>query len=103
MGANTFPNHAQNVYLILVLATVLGTLAGAWFAANENTAAVWLFLVVAASCGISSVIALALLPMVDGFHRLTIFDAVLALIVIVGAVRTWRGTLNQVDLYEPND
>jgi lysylphosphatidylglycerol synthetase-like protein (DUF2156 family) len=98
MAANALQNQAQNVYLILILATVLGTLAGAWFAANANTAAVWLFLVVAASCGISSVIALALLPMVDGFHRLTIFDAVLALIVIVGTVRTWAGTLNQVEL-----
>jgi lysylphosphatidylglycerol synthetase-like protein (DUF2156 family) len=98
MEANTFQNHAQNVYLILVLATVLGTLAGAWFAANANTAAVWLFLVVVASCGISSVIALALLPMADGFHRLTILDTVLALAVVIGAVRTWAGTLDQAEI-----
>jgi lysylphosphatidylglycerol synthetase-like protein (DUF2156 family) len=98
MAANVLQNQAQNVYLILILATVLGTLAGAWFAANSRNGMVWLFLVMSASCGISSVIALALLPIVDGFHLLTFFDVALVLIVSVGTVRTWTGTLNQVEI-----
>ncbi|MBU2765854.1 hypothetical protein HAP94_06510 [Acidithiobacillus ferrivorans] len=98
MAANTFQNHAQNVYLILVLATVLGTLAGTRFVANAQTGLVWLFLVGSASCGISSVVALALLPMMDGFHLLTVFDVVLALFVAISAVRTWAWTLNQVEI-----
>lgn len=92
-------NHAQNVYLMLVLATVLGTLAGAWFAANAQTAAVvWLFLVMSASCGISSVMALAILPMVDGLHPLMLPDVVLVLVGMFGAVRTWVAALDQVGI-----
>lgn len=97
MAANALQNHAQNVYLVLVLATVLGTLAGAWFAANAQNGMVWLFLVVSWSCGVSSVIALALLPMVVGFHQLTLLDATLALVVVIGAARTWVRTLDQVE------
>ena len=107
--------NAQNVVLILVLATVLCTLGGAWFAAKSKNGMVWLFLVGTASCGISTVVALILLPMVPrlapigmlparaasgagtGFHGLALLDAVLCLVVAIGAVRTWAGTLDQVD------
>ncbi|SMH64735.1 membrane protein of unknown function [Acidithiobacillus ferrivorans] len=88
----------QNLYLILVLAASLGTLVGAWFAAKpDNGAAVWLFLVATASCGLSAFVVLMLLAMIAGFHQLTLLDAVLAMVVVIGAVRTWGGTLDQID------
>lgn len=89
--------QAQNVVLMLILATALCTLAGAWFAACSRMGMVWLFLVMAASCGISALVALLLLPEVVGFHGIVPLDAVLALVVAVGAVRTWSVTLDQMD------
>ena len=95
-GANLL-QHAQNMVLLLVLATALCTLAGAWFAAESKNGLVWLFLVATASCGISAIVALMLLPMMTGFDGLTLLDAVLCLVVVIGTVRTWVGTLGQVD------
>ena len=95
---NALQNHAQNVYLLLLLAAVLCTLAGAWFAARpNNNSIIWMILVATASCGISALVALMLLPMVVGFHALTLLDAALALVVAIGAVRTWSGSLDQVE------
>ena len=89
--------NAQNVFLILVLATVLCTLAGAWFAARSRNGMVWLFLVVTASAGISALVALLLLPMVAGFGAPTLLDAALILVVGIGAARTWAASLGQKD------
>ena len=89
--------NAQNVFLILVLATVLCTLAGAWCSAKSRNGMVWLFLVATASAGISALVALMLLPMVAGFDAPTLLDAGLVLVVGIGAVRTWVGSLHQMD------
>lgn len=89
--------HAQNVVLMLILATALCTMAGAWFAAKSELFMVWLFLVMSASCGISALVTLILLPEAIGFHALVLLDAVLALVVVVGAARTWVGSLDQVE------
>ena len=35
--------------------------------------------------------------MITGFNGLTLLDAVLCLVVAIGAVRTWIGMLDQVD------
>ena len=96
MAANLL-QHAQNMVLLLVLATAICTLVGAWFAAESKNGLVWLFLVATASCGISAIVALMLLPMITGFNGLTLLDAVLCLVVAIGAVRTWIGMLDQVD------
>ncbi|MDA8153150.1 MAG: hypothetical protein M0003_10640 [Acidithiobacillus sp.] len=82
--------HAQNVVLLLVL-------AGAWFAAESKHGLVWLFLVATASCGISAIVALMLLPMVAGFDAPTLLDAALVFVVGIGVVRTWAGSLDQMD------
>ena len=89
--------NAQNVVLILVLATVLCTLAGAWCSARSRNGMVWLFLVATASAGISALVALLLLPMAAGSDAPTLLDAGLILVVGIGAVRTWAGSLSQMD------
>ena len=105
MAANPLPPlhgahlllSAQDVFLILVLSTALCTLAGAWCSAQSRNAMVWLFLVTSASAGISALVELLLLPMMAGFDAPTLLDAVLMLVVVVGATRTWAGTLDQID------
>jgi hypothetical protein len=89
--------HAENVILILVLVTALGTLAGAWFSARSELVMVWLLLVATASSGISAVLTLLLLPMVKGFHGLAILDTALCLVVVIGVVKVWVVALAQVE------
>lgn len=89
---------AQKVFLVLILATALGTLAGAWFSARAQTGMVWLAFVLSLACGISAVVALALLPMVLGMPSVLWIDAALALVTASGAGKTWSGTLHQAGL-----
>ena len=101
------PLRAQDVFLILTLSTALCTLAGAWCSARSETglgshpAWVWLFLVATASAGISALVELLLLPIVAGFNAMTLLDTTLMLVVIVGAIRTWAGSLDQIDWTTP--
>ena len=90
--------EAQNLIFLLILATAVCTLAGAWCAALSETVMVWLFLVISVSCGISFLVTLTLLPMVNGFTELVCLDAMLTGIVTFGAVRTWAGTLSMMGL-----
>ena len=100
MGGEPLRN-AQEAFLVLVLATALCTLAGAWFSAAYRNGMTWLFLVASASAGISALVELLLLPMVAGFTGATLLDAALMLVVIVGATRTWAGSLDQIDWGRP--
>ena len=95
------PLRAQDVFLILTLSTALCTLAGAWCSARSENGLVWLFLVATASAGISALIELLLLPIVAGLNAVTFLDAALMLVVIIGAVRTWAGSLDQIDWTTP--
>ena len=86
----------QNLYLILLLAGVAGTAAGNWFAAEAWGAMAWLMLVIAASCAVSAMVVLLLLPLSIGLHWTWVCDAVLALFTGMGANRSWPRLLDRI-------
>lgn len=92
LAANSLLRNAQNVFLALLLASAICTLAGAWFAASSRNGLTWLFLVASASTGISALVAFLLLPMVAGFGAATWLDGALILLVAWQATRTWAAS-----------
>ena len=79
----------QNLFLLLVLTSCLGTLLSAYVASWAMSFLTFLTLVISVAAAISSFVVLCILPLNLGFHITFLGDTVLDIILFVGAVKMW--------------